>query len=190
MDAILEQIRRAPSILDVFSLADELTAWAAGLPGSVGAADRDRRALLDATRDRADAPTAIAAAHALARLPGTAHDAWLVELMGADELLGADGWLAPHVAWSLAERRPAGPLVAPLVGLVEAGRSGGMLAQRTLARWAADGSEPIAATLAERLRAGGSPAGRARLIETIGLVGGADRRLRSASSSMAPEQEC
>ncbi|HYN47567.1 MAG TPA: hypothetical protein VER83_01800, partial [Candidatus Nanopelagicales bacterium] len=171
MDAILEQIRRAPSILDVFSLADQLAASAARWPGAAGAADRDRRALVDATRDRADAPTAIAAAHALARLPGNAHDAWLAEL------LGAHGWLAPHIAWSLAERGPAEPLVAPLVGLLEAGRLGGMLAQRTLVRWAADGPGSIARTVADRLRAGGSPAGRARLVETLGLVGGADRRL-------------
>ena len=171
MDAILAQIRRAPSLLDVFALADELAAWGARLPGSVRSADRDRRALVDATRDRADAPTAIAAAHALARLPGTADDEWLAELLGADD------WLAPHVAWSLADRRPAEPLVAPLVGLIEAGRLDGMLAQRTLARWATGGSEPIATILAERLRAGGSPAGRARLVETLGLVGGAGRRL-------------
>jgi glycosyltransferase involved in cell wall biosynthesis len=52
-----------------------------------------------------------------------------------------------------------------------------MLAQRTLARWATGGSEPIATILAERLRTGGSPAGRARLVETLGLVGGAGRRL-------------
>jgi glycosyltransferase involved in cell wall biosynthesis len=178
VDDILERIRRAPSILDVILLADELAAdaaaalEAAGGEGSGG--DRVVGALVEATRDRADAPTAIAAAQALARLPGPAHDPWLAEI------LAADGPLAPHVAWSLADRRPAEALVAPLVGLVEAGRVGGMLAQRTLVRWAVEMPGPIVGALVDRLPATLSPAPRARLVETLGVVGavgGADGQL-------------
>jgi glycosyltransferase involved in cell wall biosynthesis len=171
VEAILEQIRRAPSVLDVFSLTDELVAAAAGLVAARGSVDAARRALLDATREQADAPTAIAATHALARLPGCAHDDQLAEL------LGAGGWLAPHVAWSLAGRRSTESLVRPLVGLVEEGRLGGMLAQRTLARWADDRPEMVVRAVADRLLEGGAPAGRARLVETLGLVGGDARQL-------------
>jgi hypothetical protein len=42
VDAILEQIRRAPSILDVFSLADELAARAARAAGPDGEHEEGR----------------------------------------------------------------------------------------------------------------------------------------------------
>ncbi len=174
MHDILGRIRRAPSILDVILLSDQLVAGAAvafeAAGGSGSGADRVSRSLIEATRDRTDAPTAIAAATALAHLPVETHDPWLKELLGSDVLL------APHVAWSLADRRPAEALVDPLVDLVEAGRIGGMLAQRTLVRWAVEMPEPIAQVLIARLRGAGSP-GRARLVETLGVVGAAGRLL-------------
>ena len=173
VEITLDRIRRAPSILDVFALADALATEAAGAAQGTGAADRAGVVLLAALRDEADAPTAIAAAHALARLPGSDHDDRLAEIL-------VDGaWLAPHVAWSLANRRPAESLVGPLVGLLEAGRLGGMLAQRTLVRWGADLPEPIRRTLVNRLPAARTHAGRARLVETLGLVGGAEALLRA-----------
>jgi len=175
VDDILERIRRAPSILDVILLADELAAGAAAAFGAAGGAgsggDHVAGALIEATRDRADAPTAIAAAQALAHLPGHPYDLRLEELLAADVLL------APHVAWSLADRRPAQSLVLPLVDLVEAGRVGGMLAQRTLLRWAVAMPEPIRRALVDRLREPASPLARARLVETLGAVGGAERQL-------------
>ena len=174
MDIILEQIRRATSVLDVFSLADDLVSRAADLGGSPGSAGHGRAALVEAMLDASDAPTAIAAAHALARVPGPAPDEWLAEL------LATNGWLAPHVAWSLAERSPAGPLVAPLVGLVEAGRLGGMLAQRTLLRWAWLTPEPIERSLVNRLGTEVPAAARGRLVETLGLIGGSDPRILAA----------
>jgi glycosyltransferase involved in cell wall biosynthesis len=174
MHEILGRIRRAPSILDVILLSDHLVADAAvafeAAGGSGSGADRVSRSLIEATRDRTDAPTAIAAARALAHLPVETHDPWLGELLRSDVLL------APHVAWSLADRRPVEALVGPLVDLVAAGRVGGMLAQRTLARWAAESPEPIARVLIARLRDAGSP-GRARLVETLGVVGAGGRRL-------------
>ena len=173
VETTLERIRRAPSILEALALADDLAAEAAATAQAAGAAGADRVALLDALRDEADAPTAIAAAHALARLPGSAHDNRLAEI------LGEGGWLAPHVAWSLAKRLPAESLVAPLVGLLEAGRLGGMLAQRTLVRWGADLPGPVRRTLVNRLPVARTHAGRARLVETLGLVGGAEALLRA-----------
>ncbi len=183
MDDILERIRRAPSILDVILLADELADRAASLAAVGPAASRDdrvSRALVEATHDQADAPTAIAAAQALARLPGQAHDPRL------EELLASDGWLASHVAWSLADRRPAEALVVPLVGLVEGGRVGGMLAQRTLSRWATEIPDPIVRALVDRLAATSTPAPRGRLVETLGAVGGSGRLLEIARDRDEP----
>ena len=171
MEAILERIRRAPSVLDVMSMTDELVAAAAGLADAGGSVDAARRALLGATRESADAPTAIAAVHALARLPGRAQDDQLAEL------LGTGGWLAPHAAWSLADRGPTGSLVRPLIALLEEGRLGGMLAQRTLVRWADCQPGMVDRILADRLLVRVSPAARTRLVETLGLVGGDVRRL-------------
>ena len=177
METLLERIRRAPSILDVFTLADELTAQAgdpfAALRWSDGlrSGDAARCALIEATRDSTDAPTAIAATHALARLPGTVQDDRLAEL------LDDDGWLAPHVAWALAEHRPTDAFLTPLFRLVEAGRLGGMLAQQTILRWAIERPGPVGLALSERLEGATSEAGRPRLVETMGRIGGAERRL-------------
>jgi glycosyltransferase involved in cell wall biosynthesis len=183
VEAILEQIRRAPSVLDVFSLTDELVAAAAGLDEAGDSVDAARRVLVGATHELTDAPTAIAAAHALARLPGSAADDPL------EELLGAGGWLAPHVAWSLADRRPTESLVRPLIGLVDEGRLGGMLAQRTLVRWADDRPDMVVRTLAQSRLVGRSPAGSGRLVETFGLIGGdVERLIRIAADRDEPAE--
>ena len=176
METTLDRIRRAPSILAVFALADALVAEAAARATAAGMAEDAWTELVDASRDQGDAPTAIAASQALARLRGPANEYLLAEI------LQAGGWLAPHVAWSLADRRPAQSLVAPLVGLLEDGRLGGMLAQRTLVRWSVDRNEPIAQALANRLPSAGTPAGRARLVETLGRVGGAEALLRAIAA--------
>ncbi len=172
MQATLDQIRRAPSVLDVIALTDRLEAEAVqeALVSSAGA-EATRRALLAAARDGADAPTAIAAVHALVRLPGRRDDDLLAEL------LGAGGWLAPHAAWSLADRHPAEPLVGPLVAQVRAGRLGGMLAQRTLARWAAGAPELVVRAVAAHLARTTEPPARARLVETLGVVGSIGERV-------------
>lgn len=177
METLLERIRQAPSIVDVFVLADELSAqasdpfveprWSDGRRSGNAA----RCALIEATRDSTDAPTAIAATHALARMPGSGQDDRLAEL------LDHDGWLAPHVAWALAEHRPTDAFLTPLFRLVEAGRLGGMLAQQTILRWAVERPGPVGFALSQRLEGATSEAGRARLVETMGRIGGAERRL-------------
>ena len=172
MHATLERARRAPSVLDVVALSDPLAdeAAAAEAAGGAGAAAA-RRALVEAALQPDDAPTAIVAVHALARLPGASPVPVL------RDLLDAGGWLAPHVAWAVADREPLPALVEPLLRLVEHGRLGGMLAQRTLARWAprVPGAVPEAA--GRRLALATARLARARLVETLGLVGGADRDL-------------
>jgi glycosyltransferase involved in cell wall biosynthesis len=183
MQATLEQIRRAPSILDVIPLSEPFAARALAIARDGGrAAETVRSELVEATRDPADAPTAIVAAHALARLPGRAS----VEALA--DLLEDRAWLAGHVAWSLADREPLEPLVGPLVELVAGGRIGGMLAQRTLARWAASGTVAIAAEVARHLPATTEQLARARLVETLGIVGGSDDDLLVLATDGEPDE--
>jgi glycosyltransferase involved in cell wall biosynthesis len=151
-------------VLDVIPLvgllAAEVAEAAAGKGGVPPAGDE----LLEAAGDASDAPTAIAAIHALARLPGAAIDDALAGI------LAGGGWRAPHVAWSLADRAPAQQLIDPLVALLEDGRLGGMLAQQTLARWAAVAPRAIWTALERHLGLAGGAAARGRLVETLGLV--------------------
>ncbi len=175
MKTTLWQIRRAPSVLDVIPLVGQLVAEAGAAGGSEAGSGRE--ALLEAVLDETDAPTAIAAAHALAHLPSAAVDDVFAEI------LAAGGWLAPHIAWSLADRAPVEPLVDPLIGLLERGRLGGMLAQQTLLRWAAVSPRTIAQALGDRLGRSVTPGARGRLVETLGvavgteLAGGVEPRL-------------
>lgn len=176
MEALLDRIRRAPSILDVFSMADELVAAAAWSTRP----DRDLDVLVQATTEGSDAPTAIAAVHALGRLAGTGPDRRLAELIGS-----ATSWLVPHAAWVLGRRPPRADLVAPLAGLVAEGRLAGMLAQGTLARWAVDRPDLVTHALVSGLHDVQSPAARARLVETLALVRGADLLLAGIAADAA-----
>lgn len=177
--AALDRLRRALSILDTFALAGELVA----LAETSTSPDCDAGLLDEATRDASDAPTAMAAVHALGRLPGTLPDVRLAELAGAA------GWLAPHAAWALAGRPPLESALGGLVDLVADGRLAGMLAQRTLGRWAADRPGPVERALAGRLRATAPAEGRARLVETLGLVPGVEPLLATIAVDAAEPDE-
>jgi glycosyltransferase involved in cell wall biosynthesis len=182
MRAILEQTRRVPSVLDAIALSEALAAAAVAAAARGGlAAEAVGRELVEATRDATDAPTAITAAHALARLPGIACEAPL------RDLLDAGGWLAPHAAWALADRPALRSLLDPLARLVEGGRLGGMLAQRTLWRWAAAIPAEVADAVGRRLAGTTQPLARARLVETLGLVGGDDATLLGLACDPAGE---
>lgn len=183
MHDLLEPVRRAPSVLDVIPLSDPVAEAAATTDRAGGTrAAAVREALLEAARDPGDAPTAIVAVHALGRLDG---DAVCDALR---DLLDAGGFLAPHAAWTLADRAPVPALVEPLVGRVASGWIGGMLAQRALTRWAAAEARPVVAAVAAHLADTGEPVARARLVETLGLVGGDDAALvRLAGADEAPE---
>ncbi len=183
MRDLLERTRRAQSVLDVILLSDPLAEAAASADRAGGArAAVARQALLEAIRDSADAPTAISAVHALGRLRGDDAAEPLLEL------LDAGGFLAQHAAWSLAGHEPVRALLDPLAGLVAGGRIGGMLAQRTLARWSAVAPGPVVAAVAARLAATGEPFARARLVETLGLVGGDDGALVRLAADPEPAE--
>ncbi len=175
MDLELERIRQAPSILDVFERAGRLIERAAGSsdPG------RDLSILAAAARADDDAPTAIAAIHALGRLPEDGTDGPLVELVGSGDHRAA------HAAWALASGPPRDAAIGPLVGLVAAGRLAGMLAQRTLAGWAAIRPELIVDSLTDCLRGESAPAVRARLVETLGLLPGTEPLLAALAGDDA-----
>lgn len=179
----------AGSVIEVIALADRLAdearAVATAAPeGRHTDARAWQQALVEAIGDTSDAPTAIAATHALAQLEGPASD----ELLR--ELLLSDGWLAAHAAWALADHAPAAQLVDPLLGLVEAGRLAGMLGQQTLLRWArVEGGTiqrgSIAGAADARLRQATSAPGRARLVETLGRLGGSSPRLAAIATDPA-----
>lgn len=160
MDRLLAEIRHAPTILAAMRRADRLTA-AASSPG----ARRDIGALVRTASDDADGIVAIAAAHALGRIPDAAATAALGEL-----LVGSRVALRPHAAWVLAARGPEPRLVEDLVGLVASGGLGGMLAQDALGRWSTRVPDRVLGALRDALDAADDATVRGRLIESVGLV--------------------
>jgi len=183
MHETLERARRASSILEVVALADTLADEAKSAAAAGGAiAAAAQRALVEAAHDTTDAPTAIVAIQALARLSGEASAEPL------RDLLDEGGWLVPHVAWAVADQAPLPALLEPLVRVVEQGRLGGMLAQRTLVRWAARVPGAVPAATSRQLGAAATSLGRARLVETHGLVHGSSTDLvRIALDPEPPE---
>jgi glycosyltransferase involved in cell wall biosynthesis len=163
MDRPLARLRQAATILDVIARSGELVEAAIASEQPL----RDVDPLIEAIHADEDAVTAIAAIHALARLPIPQADDHLAELLA----IGA-GWRSTHAAWALVGRRPDDRSIPALAGLVEAGGLGGMLAQRTLAGWAGRRPDPIVATLIHRLAGTTDPAARGRIVETVGLVSG------------------
>ena len=133
---MLDEIRRAPFIVDVLRDADRL-AKAAGRDGSPAVV-----AELSATFDAADELTAIAATHALGSVFDDAADAALSGLLSHPR-----AFLREHAAWVLRSRLPQLDAIDRLVRVVVAGGFSGMLAQRTLETWSAAAGEQITAAL-------------------------------------------
>ena len=169
----LDRVRAAPFALDAMAEADALAAACAASDGS-----RTARTLLDAAVDPDDQLTAIAAVHGLARVFDDAADAGLADLLSHPA-----PFLREHAAWALGSRLPHLSAVGRLVGVVAGGGFPGMVAQRTLQRWARSAADHVALAVEGALAGGGDPRVRARLVETIGLVPGviADRVLRSVA---------
>jgi glycosyltransferase involved in cell wall biosynthesis len=163
----LDRVRRAPTI----------PAAMRTLPGLVDVTEQSVRdgvgarsllaPILEAVDERSDTVAALAAVHALARVPGRDAGASLLDLV----LDGAPGF-GEHAAWALMGRRATPELVGPLAGMVAAGGLSGMHAQRVLVRWSDSMAAPVLVALEAALSESTSAAARRYLVETIGLVPG------------------
>jgi glycosyltransferase involved in cell wall biosynthesis len=167
----LHAVRTAPTLLQGLRRAEALAS--AVVVGRDDPAIEAVTLLSHAAQSPDDHLSAIAATRALGGVPGKAADDVLVELL--DE---GPSFLHDHAAGALGERTPVVRALPRLVSMVVDGDFGGMVAQRTLEQWA--GIEPYAVRshVEEALGFGPGPLGRARLVETLGLVPGAEVEAR------------
>ncbi|MEU8615790.1 hypothetical protein AB0C29_48200, partial [Actinoplanes sp. NPDC048791] len=122
----LQQVRQAPRLVEVLGDGVRAAAAAVGGPGTIG--------LLREAIAGPDQLTAVAAVHALGAVDDDAAGAVLSQLLRHPR-----GFLREHASWALMTQSPRSDAMDPLVAAVAAGGFGGMLAQRTLARWDATG---------------------------------------------------
>ena len=111
---------------------------------------------------------AIAAVHALGAVFDDGAGAAL-----SDWLSDPRPYLREHAAWALGSRTPRLDAVGRLVSGVAAGGFFTVISQRALRRWAQLTPDHIALALEGALLSRDDAAGRARLVETMGLVPGA-----------------
>src|SRR6478735_2418691 len=86
-----------------------------------------------------DVLTAVAAVHALARVFDDGADAVLSELLSHPR-----PFLREHASWALGARLPRLDAIGRLVAVVVSGGFSGVVAQRTLSRWAVSAPEQVA----------------------------------------------
>lgn len=177
VESALDRVRAAPFVLDAMAEADALAATCASSDGS-----RTADVLLAAVIDPDDQLTAIAAVHGLARVFDDSADAHLSELLSHPE-----PFVREHAAWALGGRLPHLSAIGRLVGVVAGGGFPGMVAQRTLQRWARSAADHVALAVEGALSGVDDAAARPRLVETMGLVPGpvAARLLRSVAADVA-----
>ena len=148
-------------MVDVLRSGDRLAAAAS----AEGGAEAVR--LLAAVIHEDDELTAVAAVHALARVFDDGADAVLSELLSHPR-----AFLREHASWALKARLPRLDAIGRLVGVVVSGGFSGVLAQRTLARWAVSAPGQVALAIEGALAGAAGPTIRSRLVETLGLVPG------------------
>ena len=156
--AALAAVRSSGTILEGLRAGERLEDAARG--ADAGALD-----LLAAATIDPDPITAVAAVRALGAHGGSQAAAHLVALLDDDR---------PHVAEHAVEAlggvppHPAG--IPPLVRRCAQGGFAGMLAQRTLERWASSAPDAVHAGVAAAVPSEQDPEARARLVETVGLA--------------------
>ncbi len=160
--AALAKVQDAPFILDAIRASDGLTD-AARLDGGPHAV----KILTAAIADDSDQVTAIAAVHALGAVFDDGAAAVLSDLLSDDR-----AFLREHAAWALGSRTPRLDTVGRLVSGVAAGGFATVINQRALRRWAQISADHIALALEGALLSRDDAEGRARLIDTMGLVPG------------------
>jgi glycosyltransferase involved in cell wall biosynthesis len=157
----LDEVQQAPFVVDVLRSGDRLAAAAGGEGGP------ESVRLLAGVIHEDDELTAVAAVHALARVFDDGADAVLSELLSHPR-----PFLREHASWALKARLPRLDAIGRLVGVVVNGGFSGVLAQRTLARWAASAPEQVALAIEGALAGTVGAAVRSTLVETLGLVPG------------------
>src|SRR6478609_11880374 len=169
LQVALAKVRDAPFILDAIRAADALTT-AAGQDSGPHAV----KVLTAAIDERDDQLIAIAAVHALGAVFDDGAAAALSDLLSDPRL-----YLREHAAWALGSRTPRLDAVGRLVSGVAHGGFATVISQRALRRWAQLTPDHIALAIEGALLSRDDADGRARLVETIGLVPGAvaDRTL-------------
>lgn len=158
----LAQVRDAPFLLDAIRSSGALTE-AAGRDGGPFAVKLLSRAVEDAD----DQLTAIAAVHGLGAVFDDGAAARLSDLLSDPR-----AFLREHAAWALASRPPRLDAIGRLVAGVAAGGFATVINQRALRRWAQLSPDHVALALEGSLLTRDDAAGRARLIDTMGLVPG------------------
>lgn len=179
LHAALAKVRDAPFILDAIRASDALTE-AAGHDGGPYAV----RVLTAAIGDDDDQLLAIAATQALGAVFDESAGAALSDLLSDPH-----PFLREHAAWALGSRLPRFDAIGRLVAGVAAGGFATVINQRALRRWAQVSPDHIALALEGVLLSRDDAAGRARLVDTMGLVpGGVAARslLRIAADELEP----
>ena len=163
LQSALAKVRDAPFLLDAIRASDALTD-AAGRDGGPHAV----KVLAAAINEPDDQLIAIAAVHALGAVFDDGAGAVLSDLLSDPQL-----YLREHAAWALGSRIPRLDAVGRLVAGVAVGGFATVINQRALRRWAQTAPDHIALALEGALLSLDDPDGRARLVETMGLVPGA-----------------
>jgi len=169
----LDRVRRAPTILEAMRTLRHVRPVVDGAVTSGVDSAALLEPILEAIADAADTVTALAATHALARVPGTRADLAL-----ADLLADADPGFEEHALWALAGRPASDVLVWPVARSLGRGGLAGMHAQATLAAWATAAPRTVLAALDGVLAETTTSRGRRYIVETFGLVPGAIARQR------------
>ena len=162
IQAAMDRVTGAATIVEALRAADDLAFEAGRDPGV-----RTLR-VLSAALSGDDDIAAIAAVHALSEMFDEQAAARLVSLLDDPR-----PYIHEHAAWALGQGLPRFSALARLIALVERGGFTGMLAQRTLEKWSVAAGDVLAVALESVLAVSAQStdaAGRARLVETLGLV--------------------
>lgn len=163
----LDRLRRAPTMLEAMRMLGKVTPVVdASVAGGIDS-DALMEPILEAIHDEADGLTALAAVHALVRVPGPRAASTI-----ADLLAQADPGFEEHTLWALTDRQPMDVLAWPVARAIGRGGLAGMHAQEVLSSWAAATPRLVLAALSSVLTETESPGARRHIVETIGLVPG------------------
>ena len=164
----LEAVRSAPTLLEAMHRGPGLdTAAAADAASGPAGESAAASLLLAAVDDRADELTAAIATLALGSMATEKSARTLAGLLdeGAPHLLD-------HIVWALGRGPCIGSGLPHLIDIIATGGFRGMLAQRTVQHWAPQCPDAVRSALETGLGRCPDPAGRATLVETLGLVPG------------------